>query len=192
MTQELFQRSVEEALRVLQNGGTILYPTDTIWGIGCDALNEEAVKNIYRIKEREDSKSMIILIAEEKQLFDYIAAPPPDVFDFMEEQERPTTVILPNAIGLPSNLVAADGSIGLRLVRDEFCRHLVKRLKRPLVSTSANISGSPSPQFFDEVSDIIRGRVDYIVPWRQDDSTLSKPSRILLWKSDGSHSVLRD
>jgi len=190
--QKQFERSVQKALEALKNGGTILYPTDTIWGIGCDALNEDAVKKIYRIKEREDSKSMIILIAEERQLFDYIAAPPPDVFDFMQEQERPTTVILPNAIGLPENLVASDGSIGLRLVRDEFCRHLVKRLKHPIVSTSANISGSPSPRFFDEVSSTIRERVDFIVPWRQHDRESSKPSRIILWKADGSHTVIRE
>lgn len=151
-----FEKEVEKALDVLRKGGIILYPTDTIWGLGCDATNKEAVSRIYQIKNREDSKSLIILVAEERDVLQYVAAPDLAVFDFIQEQSRPTTVIFEQAIGLPENLVAADGSIAIRIVRDEFCRHLIKRLRKPIVSTSANISGQPSPKFFSDVSEEIK------------------------------------
>ena len=186
-----FETEVENALQVLRNGGVILYPTDTIWGIGCDATNEEAVRKIYSIKQREDSKSLIILVAEERDILQYVAAPDPGVFNFIEEQTRPTTIIFDHALGLPDNLVAQDGSIAIRIVRDEFCRHLIKRLRKPVVSTSANISGEPSPQFFKEVSDSIKQSVDHIVQWRQDDQNSSQPSQIIKWNNDGSYVVIR-
>jgi L-threonylcarbamoyladenylate synthase len=186
-----FESEVEIALQALRNGGIILYPTDTIWGIGCDATNAEAVRRIYSIKQREDSKSLIILVAEERDILHYVAAPDPGVFNFIEEQTRPTTIIFDHAIGLPENLVAHDGSIAIRIVRDEFCRHLIKRLRKPIVSTSANISGEPSPQFFKEVSDIIKKSVDHIVQWRQDDCEPSQPSQIIKWNNDGSYAVIR-
>jgi L-threonylcarbamoyladenylate synthase len=186
-----FDVEVEKALQVLRGGGIILYPTDTIWGIGCDATNEEAIKKIYELKKREDSKSLIILVAEERDILQYVAAPDLSVFDFIEEQTRPTTIIFDQAVGLPDNLVAHDGSIAIRIVRDEFCRHLIKRLRKPIVSTSANISGEPSPQFFNQVSEEIKTGVDHIVKWRQDDERPSQPSQIIKWNNDGSHTVIR-
>ena len=190
--ESLFDIEVEKALKVLRNGGVILYPTDTIWGIGCDATNTEAVKKIYQIKQREDSKNLIILVADERDVLQYVAAPDPGVFNFIEDQTRPTTIIFENAIGLPDNLVAADGSIAIRIVQDEFCRHLIKRLRKPIVSTSANISKEPPPQYFKQVSDAIKNSVDHIVKWRQDDTSASQPSQIIKWNSDGSHSMIRN
>lgn len=191
MENSFFEKQVEKALEVLRNGGVILYPTDTIWGIGCDATNAEAVKRIYRIKDREDSKSLIILAAEERDVLHYVAGPDLAVFDFIEEQTRPTTIIFEHAIGLPDNLVAEDGSIAIRIARDEFCRHLIKRLRKPIVSTSANISGRPSPKNFSEVSPEIKNAVDHVVEWRQQDTSIAQPSQIIKWNNDGSHVVIR-
>ena len=190
MEKSFFDTEVEKALEVLRTSGIILYPTDTIWGIGCDATNELAVKKVYEIKEREDTKSLIVLMSEEREVLQYVAAPDLAVFDFIESQARPTTVIFDHAIGLPQNLVASDGSIAIRLVRDEFCRHLVKRLRKPLVSTSANISGETSPKNFSEVSEKIRAKVDHVVQWRQDDLSQSMPSQIARWK-DGKVEWIR-
>ncbi|MGN6164579.1 MAG: L-threonylcarbamoyladenylate synthase [Flavisolibacter sp.] len=186
-----FETEVETALEVLRNGGIILYPTDTIWGLGCDATNAEAVKKIYDIKQREDTKSLIILMADEREILQYVAAPDLSVFDFIEKQNRPTTIIFENAVGLPSNLIAQDGSIAIRLVRDEFCRYLIKRLRKPIVSTSANISGQPSPQAFKNISEEIKSNVTHIVQWRQDNETPAQPSQIIKWNSDGSYTVIR-
>ncbi|RYZ23312.1 MAG: threonylcarbamoyl-AMP synthase [Chitinophagaceae bacterium] len=186
-----FHDEVEGALNVLRRGEVILYPTDTIWGLGCDATNAESVKKIYSIKQRDDSKSLIILVAEERDILQYVAAPDLAVFDFVAGQERPTTIIFDNAINLPDNLIAQDGSIAIRLVKDDFCRHIIKRLRKPIVSTSANISGQPSPRFFDEVSDEIKAAVDHVVQWRQKDKTPSQPSQIIRWKEDGTPKFLR-
>jgi L-threonylcarbamoyladenylate synthase len=183
MTHSLFDNEVEKALTVLRSGGIILYPTDTVWGIGCDATNEKSVRRIFELKQREDSKSMIVLVAEERDVLQYVAAPDLAVFDFIQQQLRPTTIIYEGAIGLAQNLVAADGSIAMRIVRDEFCRHLVKRLRKPLVSTSANISGEKTPANFAAISDEIKKSVDYVVQWRQDDPTSSQPSQIIKWQN---------
>lgn len=188
---EAFENDVQQCLDVLKKGGVILYPTDTIWGLGCDATNKEAVQRIYNIKQREDTKSLIILVAEERDVLQYVAAPDLGVFDFIEKQTRPTTIIFENAVGLPDNLVANDGSIAIRIVQDEFCRHLIKRLRKPLVSTSANISGQPSPQTFKEIAAVIKNSVDYIVQWRQEDTTPAQPSQIIKWGNDGSYQVIR-
>ena len=176
-----FETEVEEALDVLKKGGVILYPTDTIWGIGCDATSEEAVMRIYQLKKREDSKSMIILMADEREVLQYVAAPDLAVFDFLEEQTRPTTIIFEGAIGLPSNLIAADGSIAIRIVKDPFCRHLIRRLRKPIVSTSANISGQASPASFADIPQQVIKAVDHVVKWRQDDHSNSLPSQIIRW-----------
>lgn len=188
---EAFENDVQQCLDVLKKGGVILYPTDTIWGLGCDATNKEAVQRIYNIKQREDTKSLIILVAEERDVLQYVAAPDLGVFDFIEKQTRPTTIIFENAVGLPDNLVANDGSIAIRIVQDEFCRHVIKRLRKPLVSTSANISGQPSPQTFKEIAAVIKNSVDYIVQWRQEDTTPAQPSQIIKWGNDGSYQVIR-
>lgn len=190
MNNAFFEEEVEKALAVLRKGGVILYPTDTIWGLGCDATNEIAVRKIYSIKEREDSKSMIVLMSDEREVLQYVAAPDPLVFDFLEGEERPTTVIFENAMELAPNVIAGDGSVGIRIVRDTFCRHLIKRLRKPIVSTSANISGTPSPAHFGEVSEALMQRVDHVVAWRKEDRTPSQPSQIMRWEN-GSVSWLR-
>jgi L-threonylcarbamoyladenylate synthase len=182
---------VNKALDILNNGGLILYPTDTIWGIGCDATNAEAIKNVYTLKQRDDSKSLIILLAEAKDIFKYVANPHPDIVHIINEFEKPTTVIYEQAIGLPDNLINADGTIAIRITKDPFCKTLIKRLKKPLVSTSANISGMPSPQSFKDVSDEIRNGVDYIVKHRMDEASGSMPSQILRIKEDGAFDYIR-
>ena len=183
MTKSFFDTEVENALAVLRSGGIILYPTDTVWGIGCDATNEEAVQKIFELKKRADSKSMIVLVAEEKDILQYVAALDMSVFNFIKEQQRPTTVIYESAIGLAENLIAADGSLAIRIVQDEFCRHLVKRLRKPIVSTSANISGAPTPADFSSISEEIKRGVDHVVQWRQDDKQASLPSQIIKWQN---------
>jgi L-threonylcarbamoyladenylate synthase len=186
-----FDEEVEKTLAVLRSGGVILYPTDTIWGLGCDATNEGAIQKIYDLKQREAAKSFIVLLADARDLLQYVAAPDPGVFDFLEQQVKPTTIIFENAVGLPDSLLASDGSVGIRLVQDPFCRHLIKRLRAPLVSTSANKSGRPSPQVFRDISDEIKQGVDCVVRWRQEESTPAAPSTIVKWHKDGSRTVLR-
>jgi len=191
MNKDFFDREVEGALGALRRGEIILYPTDTIWGLGCDATSTSAVKRIYEIKQREDTKSLIILVADERDILQYVAAPDLAVFDFIQQQTRPTTVIFEQAINLPDNLIAQDGSIAIRIVQDEFCRHLIKRLRKPIVATSANISGEPSPQKFSDISEEIKTAVDHIVQWRQDDETAAQPSQIVKWSNNGTYTFIR-
>ena len=192
MDASFFDTEVEKALTILRNGGVILYPTDTVWGLGCNAGDKNAIDKIYKIKKRSDQKAMIILVAGERDVMQYVAAPDPAVFDFIEEQTRPTTIIYEHAVGLPHNLPGDDGSIAIRIVQDDFCRHLIKRLRKPLVSTSANISGMPSPKNFSEVSGEIIDSVDHVVKWRQDDLTAAQPSQIIKWDNDGKRTIIRD
>ena len=183
MDKDFFDAEVEAALAVLRSGGIILYPTDTIWGIGCDATDEKAVQKIFELKKREDSKSMIVLVADEREVLQFVATPDLAVFDFVEKQSRPTTVIFEGAIGFPDNLIAADGSIAIRIVQDEFCRHLIRRLRKPIVSTSANVSGTISPRNFIEISGEIKSGVDHVVRWRQDDLSMAHASQIIRWEN---------
>jgi L-threonylcarbamoyladenylate synthase len=182
---------VAKALTVLQNGGIILYPTDTIWGIGCDASNEEAVKKIYALKQREESKSMIVLLDNDNKLQSYVSEVPDIAFDLIEYAENPLTLIMPGAKNLAKNLIAADGSIGLRIAKHQFCQQLIQRLRKPLVSTSANISGQPSPKNFNAISaEIIEG-VDYVVDLEQYDTTEKRPSTIMRLEPDGRFEFIR-
>lgn len=183
MNKEVFDNEVEKALAVLREGGIILYPTDTVWGIGCDATNEKAVQKVFTLKKREDSKSLIVLMADEREVLRHVAAPDLSVFDFIGQQQRPTTVIFDGAIGFANNIVAVDGSIAIRIVHDEFCRHLIKRLRKPLVSTSANISGDQTAKTFSTISEEIKSRVDYVVKWRQGDEQTAEPSQIIKWQN---------
>lgn len=182
---------VSKALEIVNSGGTILYPTDTVWGIGCDATNVEAVRKIYELKQREDSKSLIILLPDVKSVFQYVANPYPDLVGLVAQFDRPTTVVYPQAIGLPENLINEDGSVAIRIVNDPFCKALLKRLKRPLVSTSANISGEPTANFFDEIDERIKAGIDYIVNWRRDDKTEQLPSKIIRVDADGVIELIR-
>ena len=191
MDKEFFEAEVETALKALEAGKVILYPTDTIWGLGCDATNEKAVEEIYKIKKRPGSKSMIVLVAEERDILKYIAAPDLAVFDFIAAQTRPTTVIFDHAIGLAENLLAEDGSVAIRIVQDEFCRHLVKRLRKPIVSTSANISGEAAPRFYKEISEEMRSAAGHVVKWRQEDESIAEPSQIIRWRQAGDYEIIR-
>lgn len=185
-----FEEDIMNCLEVLKRGGLILYPTDTVWGIGCDATNANAVEKIYALKKRSDEKALIVLMADEKDVLQYVAAADPQVFNYLQQTQKPTTVIYEGAIGFAANLVAKDGSIGIRISRDVFCRHLIKRFRKPVVSTSANISGEPTPRNFSLISDEIKNAVDYIVRYRQDDSSIAEPSSVIKWKN-GKVEVIR-
>jgi L-threonylcarbamoyladenylate synthase len=182
---------IKKALEVLKGGGIILYPTDTIWGIGCDATNSEAVRRIYQIKKREDSKSMLVLMENPALLDRYVDDVPEVAWELVEISTTPLTVIYPGAKNMAKNLIAEDGSIGIRFTKEEFTTKLLQRLRRPLVSTSANISGEKSPAFFDEISDKIKNAVDYVVAYRQDDCTPSTPSSIIKLGPGGRIDIIR-
>lgn len=184
--------SVEQALQTLRTGGIILYPTDTVWGIGCDATNGRAIDRIYTLKKRDDSKSMIILVTDERDILKYTAHTDPAIFDQLQKIDRPTTVIYEKAKNLPSNLVNTDGSIAIRIVKEPFCTTLIQKLGKPLVSTSANISGQPAPKKFSEITEEIIQGVAYTVDYRQDDKTTANPSRIIKVKKDGAIEIIRE
>ncbi len=187
-----FETDIEHCLTVLQQGGTILYPTDTVWGIGCDATNAEAVEKIYALKERPASKSLIVLVAEEKDLLKYVANPDPSVMEFLRTTKKPTTVIYDGPLGLAANLAHDDGSVAIRVVQDKFCRHLLKRFRKPIVSTSANLSGDPTPGRFTEILNYIITGVDYVVSYRQDDETPGTASAVVKVNRDGSPTYIRE
>ncbi|MFZ9171396.1 MAG: L-threonylcarbamoyladenylate synthase [Sediminibacterium sp.] len=187
----LFNTDIEACLRVLESGGLILYPTDTIWGIGCDATNEAAVEKIFALKKRIETKALIVLIADERSLLQYVASPHIEVFDYIQGVSKPTTIIYENAIGLAGNLLAEDGSVGIRICADEFCKHLIKRFRKPIVSTSANISGFPPPKVFSDIDIAVKQGVDYVVHYRQDDTIPVEPSAVVKCNKDGSFTILR-
>ncbi len=185
-----FASDIEQSLEVLHAGGVILYPTDTIWGIGCDATNETGVERIINLKQRPANKSFVVLVASEREVMQYVAAVDLAVFDYLEKQTKPTTVIYEGAIGLAGNVLAADGSVAIRICKDEFCRTLIKRFRKPIVSTSANISNEPSPTIFTDIHPIIKSGVDYVVKHRQNETTNAQPSSIIKW-ANGEAEVLR-
>src|SRR5678815_3690507 len=184
------EKDIEQCLKTLKDGGLILYPTDTIWGIGCDATNEAAVEKIYALKKRADEKAMIVLVADEKDVLQHTAAPDLAVFDHLQQIKKPTTVIYEGAIGFAENLVGKDGSIAIRICEEAFCKQLIKRFRKPIVSTSANISGEPVAKTFHEIKEEIKAGVDYIVQYRQDDTQHRKPSSLIKWKN-GKIEILR-
>ncbi len=186
----VFENDIENCLRALQSGGTILYPTDTIWGIGCDATDEDAAEKIISLKQRPKSKSFVVLVAEETDVLKYVAAPDLAVFTYLDTIKKPVTVIYQNAIGLANNVLADDGSVAIRICKEPFCRHLIKRFRTPIVSTSANYSGEASPLFFDQINKEIISGVDYAVQYRRDDKTESSPSSIIKWEN-GEAIVIR-
>ena len=182
---------IKAALEVLQKGGVILYPTDTIWGIGCDACNEEAVRRVYAIKNRVDSKSMLVLMENAALLERYVEEVPEIAYDLIELSEKPMTIIYDGARGLAKNLIAEDGSIGIRITTEAFSSELIRRFKRPIVSTSANISGKPSPACFDEIDQEIIDAVDYVVKYRQNDTSKAVPSSIMKLGRGGEIKIIR-
>lgn len=178
-----FEQDIQQCVKTLQNGEVILYPTDTVWGLGCDATNEAAVEKIYTLKQRDTTKSLIVLVAGEHDILQYVAAPDLALFDYLEEQERPVTVIYDDVIGLAENVLAADGSAGIRIAKDLFCRALIKRFGKPIVSSSANISGEPAPASFSEISHAVKEKAGYIVQYRQQENNTAIPSKIIRWKN---------
>ena len=186
-----FQADLENSLRVLQTGGLILYPTDTVWGIGCDATQPAAVKKIFALKRRAETRSMIVLMTDERDILKYTSAPDLRIFDFLNSTQKPTTVIYDGPVGLADNLTGEDGTIAIRLVNEIFCRHLIRRFRKPIVSTSANISGQPTPAFFGEIDPAIGEGVDYIVKYRQDDTAPKQSSSVIRWNKDATITVIR-
>lgn len=185
------ENDIKKALEVLYNGGIILYPTDTIWGIGCDATNAEAVKKIYEIKEREDSKSMLVLIDDASRILSYINIMPEIAWDLIELTDKPLTIIYPGAKNLAANLVSENNTIGIRVTSEIFSKRLIQRFRKPIVSTSANISGKDSPANFSQIDQIIKSRVDYIVNYRQDDETKYEASSIIQLGIKGEIKIIR-
>ncbi len=194
------KEDLQEALRVLRDGGIIVYPTDTVWGIGCDATNAEAVAKIYALKQREDSKSMLVLLDSAAKLDYYVDVMPTAqmLLDVQGDngqctkESKPLTIIYPNARHLAPNLVAEDGSIGIRITNEPFSQALCAQLKRPLVSTSANISGHPTAHFFHEIEEAILNGADYVCRFRRDDETPHEPSTIIKVNADGSFIIIRN
>jgi L-threonylcarbamoyladenylate synthase len=181
---------VHNAFEVIKNGGIILYPTDTVWGIGCDATNPEAIAKIYALKQREDSKSMIVLMNGDKMMYNVFSAIPDLAWDLWELSEKPTTLILDNPKNIAENLIAADKTLGVRIIKEPFCFKLLERMKKPIVSTSANISGMETPKTFKEISpEIIKG-VDYVVNLQRD-KVCKNPSTIIKLSLDNQVKVIR-
>ena len=187
------QEDFNNSLDVLKRGGIILYPTDTVWGIGCDATDEAAVQRIFTIKRRSERQAMLALVDGFLMLAKYMKHTPSitTAMHIIEAYKHPVTFIYPMASYLAPNLIAEDGSIGIRVVREPFCQQLIKEFGKPIVSTSANISGSPTPTLFGEISEEIKTSVDYVVQWRQDDLHPAAASSIIKLNLDGSYDVLR-
>lgn len=184
-------KEIKKALEVLNAGGVILYPTDTVWGIGCDATNEEAVKRVYEIKKRVDSKALLLLVDSDVKVDFYVEEVPSVAWDLLEVADKPLTVIYEGARNLAPNLLAEDGSVGIRITHEEFSKQLCFRFRKAIVSTSANISGDPTPRCFDEISEEIKEMVDYVVDYRREDTSKPKPSSILKLGKGGEITIIR-
>jgi L-threonylcarbamoyladenylate synthase len=185
------KEEIRKAVEVLRKGGLILYPTDTIWGIGCDATNKDAVAKIFALKKREESKAMIVLIDHPDNLSKYIKEIPEVANDLLEHADKPLTIIYPGAVNLASNLVAEDGSIAIRVVKDEFCEQMIRSFGKPVVSTSANISGEAVASGFSEINESIKNGVDHIVDHKRNVRTGTTPSSIIKLAVNGEFSIIR-
>jgi L-threonylcarbamoyladenylate synthase len=191
MTDSKFEVDLDSSLSVLKAGGVILYPTDTIWGLGCDATNSVAVEKIFKIKERADSKSMIILVDGITMAERYVRVIPEIAYDLTGVTETPLTIVYPEGKNLAVGLCSDDGSVGIRICHDAFCRELIRRFRKPVVSTSANISGKPSPANFSEVESVIVLAADYVVKYRQQDRRKSTPSPVIKIDKNGVLKIIR-
>jgi len=187
----MFKQDLDQALKTLQSGGVILYPTDTVWGLGCDATNEPAAEKINQIKGRATDKSFIILLDTDSKIQSYVSEVPEVAYDLIEYAENPLTVIFSNAKNLAPNVINQDGTVGIRVVNHDFCKQLLQRFRKPIVSTSANISGQPTPQFFDEISEEVKEKVDYVVTLEQELRIPKKPSTIIKLGPTGQFSFIR-
>ena len=182
---------IKKACQVMREGGVILYPTDTIWGIGCDTTNEEAVRRVYEIKRRADSKAMLVLVDSAVKVDFYVQDVPEVAWDLIELADKPLTIIYSGARNLAPNLLAEDGSVGIRVTGEEFSKRLCQQFRKAIVSTSANVSGQPSPQNFSEISEEIKAAVDYIVDYRREETTQAKPSSIIKLDKGGVIKIIR-
>ncbi|MBK5214026.1 MAG: threonylcarbamoyl-AMP synthase [Flavobacteriaceae bacterium] len=184
------KNEVETCLLILKRGGLILYPTDTVWGIGCDATNPDAVDKVFKLKQRSDEKSLICLVNDFRMLNEYVENIPEVAYDILKYAKKPTTIIYDDPIRVAENLIAEDNSLAIRVTKDEFCKKLIQKFRRPLVSTSANISGAKTPQSFAEIDPLILEGVDYVVNLQHEKKS-GKPSAIIKLKNDGSVKVIR-
>lgn len=191
MDEHIDRADLQKALETLKKGGTILYPTDTIWGIGGDATNTDTIAEIYKIKGREEGKSMLILLENENQLSSYVQDIPDVAYQLIEYSERPLTIIYDGAKNLPDNLIGPDKTIGIRIVKHPFCQALIQRFRKPIVSTSANISGRPSPSTYQDIADEIKEQVDYVVQFGEYTEDIKQPSIIMRLESTGRFEFLR-
>lgn len=185
------ENDLREAVRVMKEGGIILYPTDTVWGIGCDARNEKAVKKIYDLKKREDSKSMLVLVGSEGMLQRTVRRVPDIAWQLLDVAVNPMTIVYDHPEGVAENLKAEDGSLGIRITSEKFSRALTERMRGPIVSTSANISGKPTPRTFAEISSEIKNGVDYVCRFRRNEKASSKPSNIIKITKENIVKVIR-
>ena len=176
----------------MNEGGVILYPTDTIWGIGCDATNEEAVRRVYQIKQRSDSKAMLVLVDSPVKVDFYVQDVPEVAWDLIEVADKPLTIIYSGARNLASNLIAEDGSVGIRVTNEEFSKRLCQQFRKAIVSTSANISGQPSPANYSEITEELKSMVDYVVGYRQEEMGHPKPSSIIKLDNGGVIKIIRE
>lgn len=186
------KEDIQKAIEIMSAGGLILYPTDTIWGIGCDATNEKAVQKVYELKQRSDSKTLIVLIDNPVKLNYYLSETPDLAWDLIELSDKPLTIIYDNARNVADNLIAEDGSLAIRVTQEKFSQELCRRFRKAIVSTSANVSGQPAPQNFNEISDIIKDGVDYIVNYRQDETTKAKASSIIKLGNSREIKIIRE
>lgn len=187
----MLKTEIENALAVLKNGGVILYPTDTLWGLGCDATNADAVEKINRIKGRQADKSFIILLDTDAKLQSYVTDVPEVAYDLIEYAEHPLTIIFSGAKNLAANVINSDGTVGVRIIKHEFVQQLLQRFRKPITSTSANVSGQPSPQSFDDIDEQIKQSADYIVEWEQGLKSNKKASTIMKLSPSGQFSFIR-
>jgi L-threonylcarbamoyladenylate synthase len=186
------EKEIKNCINVLENGGVILYPTDTVWGLGCDATNEKAVASIFNIKKRADTKNMIILLPTISSIQDYASEPNKDILNILNTSTRPTTIIYPNAKNLANNLIASDNTIAIRIPNNQFCLQLMLAFGKPIVSTSANISGEPTPTNFNEINASIKEQVNYICSNNElDNLPAAMPSKILKWNNDNTITTIR-
>ena len=193
-----FDLEIKKCLEVLRSGGTLLYPTDTVWGIGCDSTNEKAVDKIFNLKKRAASQAMIVLVCDGNMLNRFVKNVPSQVWDIIEidfgneeQQNSPITIIYDEGIGFAKNILAEDKSIGIRIVNDPFCEQLIRKFGKPIVSTSANISGDPTPNSFNEIKTSIKQSADYVVNWRTQEQLSLKPSSIIRIKENGEFKIIR-
>lgn len=186
-----FSEDIKNCLEVLKRGGIILYPTDTVWGLGCDATNREAVEKIFAIKSREENKSLLILVNSPGMLERYVSEIPPAASQLISVSDDPMTIIYPSGKNLAPGVCGADGSAGIRICNEEFCNELISRFRKPIVSTSANLSGRPAPRHYGEIEDEVIRKSDYVVNYRRNDRQIKKPSPVIKVEADGTFRIIR-